>query len=94
MIFYKSDGTAYSTNLTQYDTRQDQRHVHYSDLAAGTYIVKVLVNGWLTNDVKDYTLRVYGNVDTTIKLMDTASITTFNTNIMSTVIAAGTSGLS
>jgi len=54
-----STGTALTSNLYVSDSSYNN-FAYFQNLAAGTYQVTMQMSSWDTNDVKDYTVRVYG----------------------------------
>lgn len=66
MTMYNSTGYSLASNLSVSDDLQNQKYIHYTSLPAGTYTIATYVGGWLSTDVNDFTVRVYGNVSTTI----------------------------
>ena len=62
MVLYSLNTVSLNISLT--DSIQNWNYLN-QNLAAGTYILQVQT-AWLPTDVPDYTVRVYGALNTTI----------------------------
>lgn len=89
-------GTILNADQYIFDEEEDTEfnYIDYPTLSAGTYVAIVKMNQWGANVVPDYTFRVVTPQTTTISLMSSSDIVTFNNSIAATILSNGINSVS